>query len=86
MSKGGHNISEEKIPERFTRSIHNMMALLPGCYQVNVFDNSTPLANDKPAIKKLFSVKAGRIKILEQDTPSWAKPLATVGLKNFHSA
>jgi len=83
VSKGGHNIPEEKIRERYTRSIHNMMTLLSNCYQVVVFDNSTPLTNGKPAIKKLFSVKAGRIKILEQDMPTWAKPLATMGLKNF---
>ncbi len=85
VSRGGHNISEEKIRERYTRSIHNMMTLLPDCYQVVVFDNSTPLTNNKPAIKKLFSVKAGKIKILEQDMPTWAKPLATMGLKNFQA-
>jgi len=86
VSRGGHNIPEEKIRQRYTRSIHNMMTLLPGCYQAVVFDNSIPLTNDKPAIKKLFSVEAGKIKILEQDMPTWAKPLATMGLKNFQLA
>jgi len=66
VSRGGHDIPDEKIRERYTRSIHNMMTLLSGCYQVIVFDNSIPLTNDKPSIKKLFSVEAGKIKILEQ--------------------
>lgn len=34
-------------------------------------------------MKELFSVNAGKIKILEQDMPVWAKPLAAVGLKKF---
>jgi len=86
VSKGGHNIPEEKIRERYTSSIYNMMTLLPGCYQVVVFDNSAPLNNDKPAIKKLFSVHAGEIKIVEQDLPEWAKPLAATGIKHFQLA
>jgi len=83
VSKGGHNISEAKIRQRYTSSIHNMMTLLPDCYQVDVIDNSSSLINSKPAIKKLFTVKSGKIQILEQDMPDWAKPLATMGLKTF---
>lgn len=85
VSKGGHGISEEKIRERYISSIHNMMTLLPGCYQVEVIDNSSFLTNNKPAIKKLFSVKSGKIKIFEKDMPDWAKSLATIGLKSFQS-
>ena len=81
--KGGHNIPEEKIRQRCTSSIYNLMTLIPGCYQLEVFDNSSSLNDSKPDMKKLFSVKAGRIKILERDMPEWAKPLAAAGLKSF---
>ena len=83
VSQGGHDIPEEKIRERFSRSIHNMMTLLPGCVEVQVFDNSLPILNGKPGIKKLLSLKAGKVSIVTQVLPAWAKPLATVALKNF---
>lgn len=83
VSQGGHDIPEDKIRERFTRSIHNMMQLLPHCDQVAVYDNSAPLCNGIPGIKKLFRVKAGKIQIFEIDMPDWAKPLAATGLKHF---
>ena len=83
VSKGGHDIPEDTIRERYTRSIHNMMTLLPDCYQVEVIDNSAASIDGRPVIRKLFSVKTGKIKILEQSMPDWAKPLAATGLKNF---
>ena len=85
VSNGGHDIPEEKIRERYISSIHNMMTLLPICYQVDVSDNSTPMTHNKPSIKKLFRVKAGKIKIFEHDMPTWAKPLAATGIRHFHS-
>ena len=81
--KGGHDIPEEKIRERYTRSMHNLMTLLPGCYQVDVLDNSAPLIGGKPTIIKLFRVKAGQVEIYVDNMPDWAKPLATIGLRNF---
>jgi len=83
VSNGGHDIPEAKIRERYVSSIHNMMMLLPGCEQVVVLDNSTPMNGNQPAIKKLFTVNAGRITIVEQAMPLWAKPLAATGLKYF---
>lgn len=84
VSKGGHDISEEKIRERYVSSIHNMMRLLPGCEQVVVYDNSTPMNENQPELKKLFTVNAGRITIVERMMPLWAKPLAATGLKYFN--
>ena len=84
VSRGGHDIPEEKIRERYVSSIHNMMNLLPGCEQVVVYDNSTPMNENQPELKKLFTVNAGRITIVEQTMPLWAKPLAATGLKYFY--
>lgn len=79
--QGGHDIPKEKIHERFTTSMHNMMRLLPGCYQVNVYDNSAPLTNGKPGIKRLFCIKEADIVIDETNMPDWAKPLAAEAIK-----
>ncbi len=83
VSQGGHDIPEAKIHERFTRSRHNMMILLPGCAEVQVYDNSAPICGGKPGIKKLFVVKDGSVCIEKQELPTWAKPLAAVALKNM---
>lgn len=82
VKQGGHDIPEDKIRERFTTSLHNMMRLLPGCYEVNVYDNSAPLNNGKPEIKRLFRVKAGNIELYETNMPDWAKPLAATGINS----
>lgn len=79
--QGGHDIPKEKIHERFTTSMHNMMRLLPGCYQVNVYDNSAPLTKGRPEIKKLFCIKKGVFEIYETNMPNWAKPLAAKAIK-----
>lgn len=82
--KGGHDIPEDKIRERYVGSIHNMMTLLPVCHQVNVFDNSANIVDGKPRFKRLFSIKHKTIKIIENNMPEWAKPLASIGLKNYN--
>lgn len=83
LSKGRHDIPEEKIRECYVSFIHNMMSLLPGYEQIVVFDNSTSMNDNQPELKKLFTVNAGRITIVEQTMPLWAKPLAATGLKYF---
>lgn len=77
VSQGGHDIPEDMIRKRYTTSTHNMMRLLTGCYQVDVYDNSAPLTNGKPGIKQLFRIKEGIFEIYEPNMPDWAKPLAT---------
>ena len=84
VSKGGHNIPEQKVRERYIGSIHNMMTLLPVCNQIDVFDNSADIVNSKPGFKKLFSVRNKTIKIIENNMPEWAKPLASIGLKYYN--
>lgn len=84
VSKGGHNIPEQKVRERYIGSIHNMMTLLPVCYRIDVFDNSADIVDDKPGFKNLFSVRNKTINIIENNMPEWAKPLASIGLNNYN--
>lgn len=80
--QGGHDIPKEMIRKRFTSSIHNMMRLLPECYQVNVYDNSAPLKNGNPNIKILFIKKFAIFDLYETNMPDWTKPLAAVAIKS----
>lgn len=84
VAKGGHDIPESKIRERWMGAIHNMCALIPGCKMVTVFDNSAEMVDGKPAPKNLFSMDAGKFIVFPvADMPDWAKPLVAVAM-NCH--
>lgn len=80
--RGGHNIPEEKIRERWRNSIRNMLGLIPRCQAVRVFDNTKPADKNGPKPICLFSISNGT---LEEgpihNMPEWAKSLAAVALK-----
>jgi len=40
VEKGGHKVSEDKILERYYRSLKNLHLALPYCYRAYLFDNS----------------------------------------------
>lgn len=84
--QGGHDIPKEMIHKRFTSSMHNMMRLLPECYQVNVYDNSAPLKKGEINIKMLFCLKSTTFEVYEKNMPDWAKPLAAVAIKASQKA
>jgi predicted ABC-type ATPase len=80
VKSGGHGIPETKIRERFTRSLENLIDLLPLIHELRVFDNSqnANLAEgEPPQPQSLLHIRDG--KVLESveltDVPNWAKPL-----------
>jgi len=82
VAQGGHDIPEEKIRQRWTNSIHNMMGLLPRCSAVKVFDNSIPKDNNGPKPVCLFSLKGLAFEVAPvKAMPDWAKPLASEAIK-----
>jgi predicted ABC-type ATPase len=82
VARGGHHIPEEKIRERWTGSIHNMLGLIPRCSAVRVFDNSEPADSNGPKPVCLFSLKGNKFDSLPVDAmPEWAKPLASAAIK-----
>jgi len=87
VSKGGHDIPEEKIRGRWHGSINNMMALIPVCKSVAVFDNSNGLVDGMPSTVRLFVMNDGHFVIPPvEPMPEWAKPLAAVALKKHLSS
>lgn len=84
VARGGHAIPEQTIRERWKSSILNMMALIPVCYRVQIWDNSINADDTGPHPIKLLSFTAGRFDPGGEpgsELPVWAKPLAVAALK-----
>ncbi len=88
VAHGGHDIPEADIRRRYTRSLENLIRLLPKLTELRVFDNSDegdPRAGRRPNPRLLLQVERGTI--LGPDvtelakTPRWAKPLIAAALK-----
>lgn len=80
VRRGGHPIPEAKIRERFTRSLENLIALLPVLHECRVFDNSRAADLDKgeaPKPESLLHLRDGEIleSVALLDVPDWAKPV-----------
>lgn len=82
VARGGHAIPEAKIRERCVSAIHNMMALIPKCAAVRVFDNSAPANENGPQPVCLFSLQGDQFDNPPVDPmPGWAKPLASKAIE-----
>ena len=82
VARGGHDIPEDKIQARYQTSMQNLCLLATGVHQLAVYDNSQPLGSDKkPHIRLLLHFENDKIKVLEQNMPGWAKPVAAVCLQ-----
>lgn len=89
-AKGGHDIPEAKVRERFRRGRENLIRLLPRLRALRLFDNSTEADPDRgiaPVPALLLDCRRGRIvaptdlRTLLTMTPAWAKPIAAAALK-----
>jgi predicted ABC-type ATPase len=87
VEKGGHDIPEEKIRERYDRSRWNLIRLLPRLTEVLVYDNSEeadPHAGSAPELKMILHAIKGKI-VASCDltkAPDWAKPILMAAVKS----
>ncbi len=79
VAKGGHDIPEGKIRERYVRSRKNLIRLLPFLTELRVYDNSK---SADPAIKKpipqlLLHLSEGNVLVPAEleSTPEWAREI-----------
>lgn len=77
---GGHPISKAKILERFTRSLENLVSLLPVLHECRLFDNSVNVDLEKgeaPMPISLLHIRKGKTidSIDLTHVPEWAKPV-----------
>lgn len=89
VAKGGHDIPEAKIRERFDRGRENLIRLLPHLTALRVYDNSAEADPDTGAAplpqlllhcRERRIVTPAKIKALAT-TPTWAKPIVAAALK-----
>ena len=86
VARGGHDIPEEKIRERYDRSRLNLIELMPRLTELRVFDNSVdadPQAGHPPQPILILPVAKGKIPEMVElaETPQWAKALVAAALK-----
>ena len=85
VSKGGHDIPEKKIRERYIRSRWNLIQLLPRLTELRVYDNSAegdPERGVAPKPELILHVEAGRVVEMcdARRAPDWAKPILMAAL------
>ena len=86
VARGGHDIPEEKIRERYDRSRINLIELMPRLTELRVFDNSfdaDPHAGRAPQLILILHLAKGKLLHLIElsKTPQWAKALVAAALK-----
>jgi predicted ABC-type ATPase len=86
VRRGGHDIPEERIRERYERSLMNLVALLPAITELRLLDNSAdadPAAGVAPEPVLILHLRRGNI-VAPPDlaaTPPWARPVVAAALK-----
>jgi predicted ABC-type ATPase len=81
--RGGHDIAEQKIRERYDASRNNLCSILPSLDELVVYDNSEeadPHSGRAPRPVQLLHFRDGKILNLAPTMPAWAKPIAAVAM------
>lgn len=86
VARGGHDIPEDRVRERYDQSRLNLIALMPRLTELKVFDNSAeadPHTGSPPQPVLVFHMARGRtIEIIDlPKTPAWAQPLVAAAIK-----
>ena len=87
VRRGGHDIPEARIRERYSRSLANLVSLIGKAAEIHVFDNSEETLTGLPAPRLVFRMSGKRIvepdmQTLMQRTPEWAKPAVAAALRS----
>ena len=86
VAKGGHDIPESKIRERYEQSRLNLIRLMPGLAELRIYDNSEeadPEAGAAPEPRLILHMRdAAIVQSCEpEEVPEWAKPLMVVAIR-----
>jgi len=88
VARGGHDIPEESIRERYRSSRLNLIRLLPVLDELVLYDNSDDADRDTgsaPALKPLLHMKDGRIVHIERRPNAaceWSKPILAAAVQH----
>lgn len=87
VARGGHDIPEERIRERYACSLLNLVQMLAKLTELRVYDNSKeadPYSGVAPHPQLIVHVAKSKI-VTGCDlasTPNWAKPIVLAALKS----
>lgn len=87
VARGGHDIPENTIRERYDRSRVNLIRLLPHLTELRVFDNSVeadPASGAAPAPLLVLHTVNGHITAMCDlaRVPKWAKPIVAAAMSS----
>jgi predicted ABC-type ATPase len=85
VARGGHDIPESTIRERYERSRVNLIRLVPHLTELRVFDNSRnadPVSGKTPAPLLVLHMMNGAIAAMcdLSQVPEWAKPIVAAAV------
>jgi len=80
VKRGGHDIPEERIRQRYARSCLNLIQLMPKLTELRVYDNSVeadPHTGATPEPRLIVHLNRGKLLDVCElaSTPEWAKPI-----------
>lgn len=86
VARGGHPIPAEKIRERYSKSLANLIKLLACASEVRVYDNSTESTDGTPRARMVLSMSERRIvnppiDELVATAPAWARPVVAAAIR-----
>lgn len=86
VARGGHDVPEERIRERYARSLSNLIRLLPNLTELRLYDNSIeadPHKGATPEPRLIVHMDRGRLISMCElaSTPDWAKPVIITALR-----
>lgn len=83
VARGGHDILETKIRERYDASRNNLFKLFPLLDELMLYDNSIeayPNSGQSPRPVMLLHFRDAKIVHQVASMPKWAKPIAAVAM------
>lgn len=84
VARGGHDISPEKVQERFDNSRANLLKFIGTRAEIRVWDNSYQTSDGSPAPQEIFRMQKGRLIVPRQrsapEIAEWAQPLVAKAL------
>jgi len=88
VSRGGHDISAERIRQRFDSSRLNLIRLIPGLTELRLYDNSRPgdpQRGKRPSPVQILHLEDGQLveACAPESVPEWAKPILMAVLKRL---
>ena len=85
-ARGGHDIPDERIRQRYVHSVLNLIRLMPKLSELRVYDNSAdadPETGGVPEPRLIVHLNRGKLASVCDlaSTPNWAKPVVLTALK-----